>query len=525
MGFGRIWLVGYTIIVSGYGCSPSGKVAFRDNGADAGAPSREQPSPLSEPPYEWVGILGTGQSLSIGSGARIISDAQPYSNLKLEDVGPDPKCSLDGSPDWQAVPLTEPIRRTLPGTGPGYDDKQYPNNIRGETPHTSMANTLSALWQARTGASYVTAHSAVGMAGSCLVGLAKGTGYIAYPASLREANAFHALAQQQGKTFGYAGIVLTHGECDAANDEYGSDLFRFWSDYNADLRAITGQRDDVVLFASQQSTTGAGLYNSAVQLWRAGNDHPGQIVCVGPKYQYEYAEDRLHMKAGSYARLGGKYAEVFDSVVNQKQAWQPLGPTAARREGAVIKVDFHVPNPPLRWDLNLEAPHQARYAAWAKGRGFEVRGNGAPLTIADVSIDGSAVLITLNEPPLAWTQLEVSYAVTPDAPGFSGGSALGMRGQLRDSDDFVGDDRERVLVAVERGSRVVVASTPLALKQRSGHDLVNGPGLPEGVVVVSQDSDERVTLSEPWSAETGIVELTFQYDHSNYCVHFSMPVH
>jgi hypothetical protein len=481
--------------------------------------------PLHEPPYEWVGIVGTGQSLAVGAGARIVNDVQPYANVKLEDVGPDPKCSLSGTPDWRAVPLTEPIRTRVAGTGPGYDDQQYPNNIRGETPQSSMANTLSAIWQARTGGSYVTAHSAVGMGGSCLEGLSKGTGYNAYPASLREATAFRAIAQQQGKTFGYAGIVLTHGECDATNEDYGPALYRFWSEYNADLKVITGQREDVVLFASQQSTMATGLHNSAVQLWQAGNDHPGRIVCIGPKYQYEYAEDGVHLTAGSYARLGAKHGEVFDLVVNQKRAWQPLGPVAAMRNGAVIWVDFHVPNPPLRWDPNLQSAHQVANGAWAKGRGFEVRGDGdQPLGIADVSIAGSSVLITLDELPAPDTKLEVSYALTAEETRFGGGSVLGMRGQLRDSDAFVGDDWESLLVTVEHGSRVVNATTRLGLKRRSGYDLVSGPGLPDGVVVLSQESDERVTLSEPWPGQTGTVELTFRHDHSNYCVHFSMPV-
>jgi hypothetical protein len=469
-------------------------------------------------------VIGTGQSLSVGTGASIINDEQLYSNLKLEDVGPDPKCSLRGSPDWRAVALTEPIRRRLAGAGPGYEDNQYPNNIRGESPHSGMANTLSALWRARTGGSYVTAHSAVGATGSCLAEISKGSLYRAYRASLLEASAFQALAQQQGKTFGYAGIILTNGECDAANDSFGSALFDFWSDYNADLKAITGQPRDVVLFASQQSSVAAGQHSSAVQLWQASNQHPERIVCVGPKYQYEYGYDHLHMKGGSYARLGGKYAEVFDAVVNQKRAWRPLGPTAVSRDGAVIRIDLHVPNPPLRWDANLEAPHQVLNTAWAAGRGFEVRGDALPLAIHDVTIDGSSVLITLDETPALGTQLEVSYAVTPDGPDFGGGSVLGMRGQLRDSDDFVGDDRETVQVIVTNGSRVVSAAAARGLKRRSSYDLVSGSGLPDGVVVLSQDSDEQVTLSAPWSGETGTVELTFQYDHSNYCVHFSMPV-
>lgn len=86
-------------------------------------------------------------------------------NLKLVDDGPPPKYPIDGTgmPQWSAVPLIEPIRPKPGGTGPGDDDGQYPSNIADETPHSGMANTLSAIWTAHGGAGdYVTAHSVVG---------------------------------------------------------------------------------------------------------------------------------------------------------------------------------------------------------------------------------------------------------------------------------------------------------------------------------------------------------------------------
>jgi hypothetical protein len=414
----------------------------------------------------------------------------------------------------------------VPGTGPGYTDGQYPNDVVGETPHSGMANTLTALWKDRGGAGeYVTAHSVVGWSGKCITDIDKSGGQRAYPATLVEGRAWAAIATANGRKFGYGAIVLTHGECDASNASYGAQVFQLWKDYNADLKAITGQRDDIVLLVSQQSTKATGSEGSAAQMWRAGNDHPGQIVCTGPKYAYQYSPDRLHLPAAGYRRLGEKYAEVFDVVVNQRRAWKPLGPTLALRNGAVIRVDFHVPNPPLVWSDHLEAPHQTVNAEWAAGKGFEViDGEGKNVAIESVRIAGSSVLVTLKNAPAAGTAITVRYAIAQDGADNQGGSVLGLRGLLRDSDPFVGADVEEISTRVTQGSRVVTSAVAGAFRRRTGYDVVSREGAPTGLVVTSRDSDDQLTLSAPWTGDTGTVPLSFRYDQYNYCVHFALPV-
>lgn len=497
-------------------------------GGDAGTGGADSGPPPS-PPFDWVGVIGTGQSLSVGATAASMSTTQPFGNLKLVDDGPDPKYPIEpdvGAPQWATTPLVERIRNPVAGSGPGYDDGQYPNNILGETPHTGMANTLSAVWKARGWpGEYVTAHSVVGWSGHCLSDIDKAGGQRGYLASLAEARVWKGLADAAGKTFGYGGIVLTHGECDASNPDYGAGLFLLWQDYNEDLKAVTGQQGDVVLLVSQQSTIGAGdLGNSAVQVWRAGVDHPGQIVCTGPKYPYQYSSDNLHFPEAGYERLGEKYAEIFDLVVNQKVAWKPLGPKTITRAGAVITLDLDVPNPPLVWDEHISPPHQQVNTEWANGRGFEVRsGGGAPLTIADAQIEGTTVVVTLASDPGPGT-VSVGYAMTQDGPGLQGGTDQGLRGQLRDSDDFTGYDVETLEVLVTSGSPLVTSATPGAFVRRAGRDLVTGPALPAGTIVASHDSNDQLTLSAPWPGASGNASLAFRHDAYNYCVHFAMDV-
>jgi hypothetical protein len=277
------------------------------------------------------------------------------------------------------------------------------------------------------------------------------------------------------------------------------------------------------MLVSQQSTQDTGPDGSAAQVWQAGRAHPGEIICTGPKYQYQYSPGNLHLDAGGYRRLGGKYAEVFDQVVNRGVPWQPLGPTSAKRTGNVVQVVFEVPNPPLVWSLHLAAPHQAAHKEWAEGRGFEVSTTGGvPVTIDAVAIHGSAVQLTLKTPPAG--PLVVAYAMTQDGAGNQGGDVQGLRGLLRDSDPFVGDDAETIEVELTQGSAVVKSVVAGVFRGRTGFDVLSEQGTELPVVVRSRDTDEQLTLSEPWQGTSGKRTLSFHHDQYNYAVHFSMPV-
>lgn len=514
---------------AGGGSGASGTGGMPGTGG-TGLMTRDGGVVLGKPPFDWVGIIGTGQSLSVGWEAGIVSPTQPFKNLKLLDLGPDLKYPIDGGATgtWSAIPLIEPIRKAVAGTGMGYDDSQYPNNIYhyndsyGETPHSGMANTISAAWAARRGVGdYVTAHSVVGWSGHCLNDIDKKGGKRSFPSAISEARIFKKLAEAGGKTYGVGGIVLTHGECDSTNANYEAGLYQMWQDYNTDLKAVTGQKNDVVLLISQQSSVAAGTNSSAVQVWKAGNDHPGQIVCTGPKYAF--GPYGLHLPATGYERVGEKYGEVFDLIVNQGIAWKPVGPNKVTRNGAVITLAFDVPNPPLVWDQHLNAPHQTVHTAWAKGHGFEVTDAAKnEIAIASTEIQGSNVVLTLAQAPASGTVLTVGYALTPDADGYTAGGDNGMHGQLRDSDSFEGYAKETIEVSVTSGSPNI--SVPQGgFARRAALDIVSAAGLPADTVAAKLNFDQ-ITLSLPWPGATGKAMLTFHHNHYNYAVHFAMPV-
>lgn len=478
------------------------------------------------PPFQWVGIIGTGQSLSVGiASGTVLSTTPSFNNKLLVDNGPAPTYPADGGGVWALAPLKEIPRANQAGQNTG---GEYPNNLAGETPHTSMATQLTVIARDAGAADYVTMHSIVGWSGHCLADLNKAGGRRAYKASLVETRAFKNLAADAGRSYGVSAVVLTHGECDANRAQYPTELAQFQTDYQNDVAAITGQTLPVKLFLSQQSTIpsnangNAPLTGTLVSMWKVGVDNPGKIYVTGPKYQYQYAGDELHLTSAEYRAMGEKYAQVIDLVVNRGVAWQPLQPLSATRAGTVVTVTFHVPVGPLAWETSLEPPHQTANVAWKDGRGFELIDSSGALTITSAVIAGNTVQLTLSAAPTG-NNLRVRYATIQDGTGNNGGKVEGLRGQLRDSDPFLGADVQTVTCAVTMGS--TTATCPAAMMNtRSPRDRVFGAGLPNGEAVVTALTNGTVTLSTAWSGASGMVPLQFAYDLRNYAVHFDLPV-
>jgi hypothetical protein len=397
--------------------------------------------------WDWVGVVGTGQSLAVGAmGTPIMAIEPSYGNLKLSFGGATVAPPFDPAlPSLAMAPLTEPLR-PVANSYPS----AYPANLYGETPHSAMASQITALVMKAAARDYVTVHSAVGESGQPTTVIkksptnlpAEGTSGRAYDATLFEAAAITRLAAAAAKTYGIGAIVMTHGESDAGNAGYANDLYQLLSDYNQDLAALTGQTAKIPMLVSQQNsvpTEAGSVAVSAVQVWRAGVDHPGEIICTGPKYQYSYATDSAHVHFNSreYERLGEKYGQVFFERSVLGHDWQPLQPTSIEVSGNVVTVRFHVPVPPLVWDEALPPPHGAMMPEWALGRGFEVTAASARQNIDSVEIvGGDTVRITCRN-DLSGRLVVVGYASTAEG-GTPPQAQCARWGHLRDSDPFIG---------------------------------------------------------------------------------------
>ena len=387
-------------------------------------------------PWDWNGVVGTGQSLSVGARASASSITQPYHNLKMSTGSLPWPIDPDNS-TLKMIPLVEPIGRMATSY-----PSSWPTNIsKGETPHSAMGNQITSMFQAASGLDYISVQGCFGEDGQCMRYLKKnatqqGINGRAFAATVIETKAITRLARAAGKTYGIGAIIITHGECDADNTNYENDLYTLWSDYNSDLAAVTGQTMKIPMLVSQQNSINDHAASTTAE-WKVGNDYPGDIICIGPKYQYQYYSDNVHLIAKGYQQLGEKYGQVYFHRVVLGQNWQPLAPIAVSRSGQVISVRFHVPVPPLVWNAEFQAPHQG-IKEWKNGKGFEVRtASGTKVTINSVAIFSDSVLITCSSSIAAGVL--VGYAQTSDAIPMSVPYAGTVRwGLLHDSDPFVG---------------------------------------------------------------------------------------
>jgi hypothetical protein len=386
-------------------------------------------------PWDWTGIIGTGQSLSVGARALpVVSTNQPFHNLKLStDHLPWPIDAADTN--LALVPLVEPIGRLAPNY-----PSSWPENIDGETPHSAMANQLTALVKANLDHEFVSIHSAVGEDGQGMIYLRKnpvkkGLNGRSYEAAMIETKAIARLAKAAGKTYGVGALIVTHGETDAGNQNYEKELHQLWEDYNADLSAITGQKEKIQMIVSQQNSCNDRSPSTLAQ-WKLCDDFPGDMVCSGPKYQ-DHSTEGIHLTADGYRQMGEKYAQVYYERVILGHDWRPLEPTTVQRTNNVITVHFHVTVPPLVWDTNLESPHPS-ITEWKDGKVFEVSTSaGEKVAITSVEISGDAVVITCASDPGAGAR--VGYAMSGEKKRMSSPFPGTFRwGLLRDSDPFKG---------------------------------------------------------------------------------------
>jgi hypothetical protein len=385
-------------------------------------------------PWDWTGIIGTGQSLSVGQKAQqVVTKEQPYHNMRLS-TGNLPWPIDPNNAELKLVPLTEPagrLARSFPSA--------WPTNLDGETPHTAMSIELTAMVEKQFKHDYVTIHSVVGEDGQGIRYLKKNpdrdprniNGH-SYEAALIETKAIARLAKEAGKTFGVGAITVHHGESDAGNAQYERALYQLWQDYNTDLPAITGQKTKILMITSQHNSTNNSASTQAQ--WKIGVDYPEDIVCSGPKYQFE-SPDALHLNAEGYRQVGEKSAQIYYQRVILGQEWQPLYPTKVDRDGATVTVHFHVPVGPLVWDTNLDTPHST-IAEWKNGKGFEVRSGNTRVAIHAVDIKGDAVVITCERDPGAGAH--VSYAMIGERAMTKPFRGFARWGLLKDSDPFKG---------------------------------------------------------------------------------------
>lgn len=351
-------------------------------------------------------ILISGQSLSVGSGSVVVSTDQPYANVSFNTGVRAGSANLTSF-----IPLVETQQGNL-----------------GETIASGMANLATDLAATSGFAGHVTLASGNGVGGTPYSGLAQGTA--AYANGMAQVQAGVSVATAAGLAYRMRAVTVIHGESDhlGRNMMYADNLLQWQEDYETDIQAATGQTGPIPMMLCQVSShTAYGTPTSLIPTAQldAARARPDRIFVVGPKYFLTYV-DGVHIDGNSERWLGEYYAKVVHRVLVEGEPWLPVSPRAVTVEGTAVRIEFHVPAPPLVLDtVTVSDPGNF---------GFEIFDGAAamPATIVDVALDGpDVVVVTLSAPPSPGARIRYAFTGNAGAPA---GPMTGARGNLRDSD-------------------------------------------------------------------------------------------
>lgn len=370
-------------------------------------------------PADYIGIVHLGQSLCLGQlGTPTLSTTQPFTNQTLAN-------NINGTVGTGA--LTALIEGTQ------------------ESPASSAANNATWLSPAQSWRFISTKHC---FGGTAYSGLKKGGTGTAYVRSMDAVNTSKANATAQGKTYKTLVLINTHGEADYVNGAnaatYQGYLQQWYDDYNGDIKAATGQSENVVMLVSQMAswpnyapayttpTTGCSGYDctpsTTIGQLYASRSYHGKIFLAGPKYQFTYS-DGTHLTNSGYRQLGGLLGYVLNQVVRLGVDWHPVSPRSITMAGTTITAKFFVPSGTLVFDTTAVSEPSGTY------RGFKfVQTGGSTINITNASISGDTITFTLSGTPDG-TNPRLAYAYSAPT-GSNGGPTTGPRGNLRDSVGF-----------------------------------------------------------------------------------------
>lgn len=348
-------------------------------------------------------VLSYGQSLSvgIGTGTTPLTTTQRFDNLRFVG-GVRRQDTAEPASYASLVPLIETA---------GGEESACETPIGGATDmvkeRIASENGITYSQQ-----SYQLLGSAPGKGAATIAELSKpGTLYSRFT---NDVTYGYARAQALGKTYKVPAFFWTQGESDGATTNYASLLSTLRGNVDADVKAITGQSDDVWCICYQTPRPAQALrFNAAMVL-----DSKIRIAC--PIYQLP-SSDTVHLTATSSKIYGAYLGVAYKRLVIDGIDWKPMMPTTALRQGKVVDLKFNHHGTGLVFDTTA-VPIQSNYGFYL----FDA--SNTPITISSVTIT-------------QWNTLRIVAATTiPSGAklryGFTDptiGAAGYARGNLRDN--------------------------------------------------------------------------------------------
>lgn len=208
-------------------------------------------------------------------------------------------------------------------------------------------------------------------------------------------------------------IFFAEGETYSAN--WGT-TFQSWIDTVVpNFRTAIGQSGSPPIIFAQINTASNSTTPSGVELQQlsvARSRTSPAVSLSGPMYQYQVsAVDNIHTNDIGRMLRGEIEAIVYDRVVRQGLAWNPLWPVAGgvTRSSNVITIPLTLP--PGCASVAIDSDWVQ--SVTNKGFVFQQTGGNSP-TISSVAISGTNIVVTLDVAPTG-TAKKIRYAMANDA--------------------------------------------------------------------------------------------------------------
>ena len=365
-------------------------------------------------------VISYGQSLSVGETEKVISTQTlaKYGNL----------ISFGGSV------LTNPNSGDYPGNLTSFDTLYEKTNTGvapgalNETPVTGTCEKLYQEYFNGIGANknIKILGSAPGEGATTISQLSKGSIY--YTRVMDDVNAGKNVSTGLGLTYQVSSVIWTQGESDYVNGTtravYKSLLTQLMIDLNTDIKAITGQSNDIRFISYQTATIRefAVTPEIAVAQYELAIEDSNILEMATPMYFMHY-KDGFHL-IGEYSKLMGTYygKTLSDNYINEKN--KPLYPIGHIIKGNNIELTFDVPKSPLVFET-------IPVAEVITNQGFQVM-DGVTDILTSISLDGNGtnLILSCSSDPTGAT---IRYGYQKGTITTLAGPAKLSMGYLRDS--------------------------------------------------------------------------------------------
>ncbi len=357
-------------------------------------------------------VVMYGQSLMLGTGSvPLLSVKQPHNALMFSG-GVRSGYDADSNYHNSLVPLVEKIAIS-----------KASGSKLGETPATGFSEEFNSLL-GRSWSNHLLLSSPAQGSTSIASLTQEGIYWDRFKKDIIEAN---RLVFALGKKYNVPFILWNQGEKDidskTSADSYKNSMKRFQQKADEFIKAVTGQKNAVKILMYQtvshnvrKSTGNPEIANAQYELAKS----EAHITISNTTYQLPYLKDNVHLTNVGSKWNGANYAIAAKNLLIDKANWKPIYVKKIAAAKNVIVLNFHVPVPPLVFDvINVTDPGNYGFRVFNK--------SGKELVVKDVHIkNGDAVYITTEE------EVKKGDMLWYGNNGITTGSLNGARGNLRD---------------------------------------------------------------------------------------------